>query len=160
MEEINSPKKYAIIEKNNIDECLKKFENHILNKINDFDKIKNHLINLSLEGKTESELVRSFSYKIYLNTLSSNKDTTLKKWLEETLSKRNSYKEKIKRNKNMESLEDKEEINENEENEIIKGNFQDINIFKEPTIKEIENNILFLFQNKDTCKNILDMLII
>ena len=35
-----------------------------------------------------------------------------------------------------------------------------INLFKEPTIKEIENNILFLFQNKDSCKNILDMLII
>ena len=160
MEENNSPKEYLIIEKNNVDECLKKFENHILNNINDFVKIKNNLINLSVEGKTESELVRAFSYKIYLNTLSSNNDTTLKKWLEETLSKRNSYKEKIKGNKNMESLEEKEETNENEENEIIKGSFQDINLFKEPTIKEIEKNILFLFQNKDSCKNILDMLII
>ena len=156
MEENNSPKENIIIEKNNIDECQKKFDNHILDNINDFEKIKNNLIKLSLEGKTESELVRSFSYKIYLNTLSSNKDTTLKKWLQETLSQRNSYKEKIKRNNNMESSEDKGEKNENEENET---RFQDINIFKEPTIKEIENNILFLFQNKNS-KKILDMLII
>ena len=156
MEEINSPKKYVIIEKNNVAECLKKFENHILNNINDFVKIKNNLINLSVEGKTESELVRSFSYKIYLNTLSSNKDTTLKKWLQETLSQRNSYKEKIKRNNNIESLEDNEEKTNNENI----SSFQDINLFKEPTIKEIENNILFLFKNKNSCKNILDMLII
>ena len=154
MEENNSPKEYLIVEKNNIDECLKKFENHILDNINDFDKIKNNLTNLSLEGKIDSELVRSFSYKIFLNTLSSNKDTTLKKWLQETLSQRNSYKENLKRNKNMESSEDKEEINENEN----EAKFQDINIFKEPTIKKIEKNILVLFQNKD-CKNILDMLI-
>jgi len=156
MEENNSQKENIVIEKSNIDECQKKFENHILDNINDFEKIKNNLINLSLEGKTESELVRSFSYKIYLNTLSSNKDTTLKKWLQETLSQRNSYKENIKRNNNIESSEDKREINENEENE---PRFQDINIFKEPIIKEIENNILFLFQNKNS-KNILDMLII
>ena len=147
MEENNSQKENIIIEKSNIDECQKKFENHILDNINDFEKIKNNLINLSLEGKTESELVRSFSYKIYLNTLSSNKDTTLKKWLQETLSQRNSYKENIKRNNNIESSEDKREINENEENE---PRFQDINIFKEPIIKEIENNILFLFQNKSS----------
>ena len=150
MEENNSPKEYLIIEKNNIDECLKKFENYILDNINDFDKIKNNLINLSLEGKAETELVRSFSYKIFLNTLSSNKDITLKKWLQETLSQRNSYKENIKRNNNIESPEDYS----------IKGSFQDINIFKELTIKEIENNILVLFQNKDYCKKILDMLII
>ena len=155
MEDNSQSKELLIIEKNNIDECQKKFENHILDNISDFDKMKNNLINLALEGKTECELMRSFSYKIYLNTLSSSKDTTLKKWLEETLSQRNSYKEKIKRNNNVESLEDKEEE---------KTIFQGINLFKEPSIKEIEKNILFLFQKYDCYKkelnNILDMLVI
>ena len=162
MEENNSPKKLLIIEKNNIEECLKQFEKHILNNINDFDKIKNNLINYSFEGKTECELMKAFSLKIYLNTLSSNKDTTLKKWLEETLSQRNIYKEKIKRNNNEESKINEEKTNE--ENELIKESFQDINIFKEPSIKKIESNILFLFQKKDYCKQelniIIDMLII
>ena len=79
--------------KNNIDDCLQKFQKYILSNINDIPKIKNNLINLSKEGKTESELMRVFSYKIYLNVLPSNKDSNLKKWIEETLVQRNIYKE-------------------------------------------------------------------
>ena len=97
MEENNtSSKELPKYDKKDIEQCILKFQNHILNNINDIEKIKNTLLNLSKERKTESELMSSFSLKIYLNTLSTKKDATLKTWLEETLSQRNSYKEKLK----------------------------------------------------------------
>ena len=83
-------------DKNDIEQCCSKFKEHILNNINDIPKIKQNLLNITLNGNSESELMRTFSLKINLNTLSSNKDTNLKTWLEETLSRRNAYKEKLK----------------------------------------------------------------
>jgi len=96
-EKNNSSKQLPIYDKNDIALCCQKFQNHILNNINDIINIKNNLLNLSLSGKIESELMRSFSFKLYLNTLSSQKETTLKTWLEETLTQRNAYKEKLKK---------------------------------------------------------------
>ena len=125
--------------KNNIDDCLQKFQKYILSNINDIPKIKNNLLNLSKEGKTESELMRVFSYKIYLNVLPSNKDSNLKKWIEETLVQRNLYKEK---QRNL-IKDDKKEINDII-NIDIENTFKDKEIFNESSIKEIENNILLL----------------
>ena len=92
----NSSKELPKYDKKDFEQCILKFQNYILNNINDIEKIKNTLLNLSKERKTESELMSSFSLKIYLNTLSTKKEATLKTWLEETLSQRNSYKEKLK----------------------------------------------------------------
>ena len=130
--------------KNNIDDCLQNFQKYILSNINDIPKIKNNLINLSKEGKTESELMRAFSYKIYLNVLPSNKDSNLKKWIEETLVQRNLYKEK---QKNL-IKDDKKEINDII-NIDIENTFKDKEIFNESSIKEIENNILLLFSENN-----------
>ena len=179
-----STKELPIYDKNDIEQCIEKFQAHIINNINDITKLKNNLLNLSFEGKIESELMSSFSLKIYLKSLSTDKDITLKSWLEDTLSQRNAYKEKLKNlvqinkfkgdplgggdnveeggwNNFFEKKEIKELINTD-----IAQTFQDKNLFKEPSIKEIEYNILFLFAEnnqpisyKEGMSNILAMLI-
>ena len=164
MEENNtSSKELPKYDKKDIEQCILKFQNHILNNINDIEKIKNTLLNLSKERKTESELMSSFSLKIYLNTLSTKKDATLKTWLEETLSQRNSYKEKLKNLLQINQFKgdplgggengegggwnnffDKTEI-KNLINLDVERTFQERDLFCESSIKEIEYNVLFLF---------------
>lgn len=150
----NLSNEISLYEKN-----LLQFQNYIINNINDIQKIKNELINLSLDGKAESELMISFSLKIYLKSLSINKDTSLKKWLEETLSQRNAYKEKLKINNSKGN-----QLGEGENSERsgcnnffvnaeikqlidsdINNSFHDKDLFRESSIKEIEYNILCLF---------------
>ena len=52
--EQNSSKELPKYDKKDITQCLQKFENYILNNLNDITKLKNSLLNLSFEGKTES----------------------------------------------------------------------------------------------------------
>ena len=162
-EKNNSSKQLPIYDKNDIELCCQKFQIHILNNINDINNIKNNLLNLSLSGKIESELMRSFSFKIFLNTLSSQKETTLKTWLEETLSQRKAYKEKLKKliqvNKfkgdplgggqtgeegGWNNFFDKTEL-KSLINLDVERTFQNRELFRESSIKEILFNILFLF---------------
>ena len=159
----NSSKELPKNDKKDIEQCILKFQSHILDNINDIEKIKNTLLNISKERKTESELMSSFSLKIYLNTLSTNKDTTLKTWLLETLSQRNSYKEKLKNLLQINQFKgDPLGGGENGEgggwnnffhktdiknliNLDVDRTFQERELFRESTIKEIEFNVLFLF---------------
>ena len=159
----NSTKELPQYDKTNLEQCLQKFQNYILNNITDIQKIKNTLLNLSLKGKIESELLSSFSLKIYLNSLSTNKESTLKTWLEETLSQRIEYKEKLKNLLQINKFKgdplrggeigeeggwnnffDKTEI-KNLINLDVDRTFQERDLFKESSIKEIEYNVLFLF---------------
>ena len=159
----NSTKELPQYDKTNLEHCLQKFQNYILNNITDIQKIKNTLLNLSLKGKIESELLSSFSLKIYLNSLSTNKESTLKTWLEETLSQRIEYKEKLKNLLQINKFKgdplrggeigeeggwnnffDKTEI-KNLINLDVDRTFQERDLFKESSIKEIEYNVLFLF---------------
>ena len=159
----NSSKELPKYDKKDIEQCILKFQSYILDNLKDIEKIKNTLLNLSKERKIESELMSSFSLKIYLNTLSTNKDATLKIWLEETLSKRNSYKEKLKNLLQINQFKgdplrggekgegggwnnffDKTEI-KNLINLDVERTFQERDLFRESTIKEIEYNVLFLF---------------
>ena len=164
MEENNSSsKELPKYDKKDFEQCISKFQNYILNNINDIQKIKNTLLTLSKERKTESELMSSFSLKIYLNTLSTSKDTSLKTWLEETLSQRNSYKEKLKNLLQINQFKgdplgggdngegggwnnffDKSEIKKLI-NLDVERTFQERDLFCEASIKEIEYNVLFLF---------------
>ena len=76
MENNISSKELPTYDKKEIEQCLQKFQSNILNNINDMAKLKNNLLNYSFEGKTESELMSSFSLKIYLKSLSTDKDAT------------------------------------------------------------------------------------
>lgn len=159
-------------DKNNIDNCIFKFQRHILNYIDNIPQIKKSLLFLSLDGKTGNELMRSFSWKIYLNTLSSDKNTTLKTWLEETFNQRKNYKKKVKDILNISKFKgdplgglqasgesiggwndyfDKSDIKHLIKIDVDRT-FQDRDLFLENSIKEMENNILYLFAkgNKPT----------
>ena len=171
-------------DKNDIEQCCSKFKEHILNNINDIPKIKQNLLNITLNGNAESELMRAFSLKIYLNTLSSNKDTNLKTWLEETLSRRNAYKEKLKNILQVSNFKgdplggaenteggwnnffDKNDV-KHLINIDVERTFQERDLFCEAVIKEAEYNILFLFSEdnqpigyKQGMSDILAMLIL
>jgi TBC1 domain family protein 5 len=136
-----------------------------LNYIGNIPEIKKNLLFLSLDGKTGSELMRSFSWKLYLKTLSSDKNATLKTWLEETLSQRKAYKKKVKdlltiskfkgdplgglpvggqSNSGWGDFFDKANIKHLIKIDVDRT-FQDRDLFCESSIKEIENNILYLF---------------
>ena len=159
-------------DKNDIEQCCSKFKEHILNNINDIPKIKQNLLNITLNGNAESELMRAFSLKINLNSLSSNKDTNLKTWLEETLSRRNAYKEKLKNILQVSNFKgDPLGGGENTEggwnnffdkNDVkhlinidVDRTFQERDLFCEAVIKETEYNILFLFSEDNQLNNMI-----
>ena len=152
-------------DKNNLEKCLFSFQRHILNYIDNIPDIKKNLLFLSIDGKSGNELIRSFSWKIYLNTLSSDKNATLKKWFEETFSQRKAFKKKVKElltiskfkgdplgglqaAENSESgwgdFFDKADIKHLIKIDVDRT-FQDRDLFCENSIKEIENNVLYLF---------------
>jgi TBC1 domain family protein 5 len=161
----NISSKLPTYDKNNLEKTLFNFQRHILNYIGNIPEIKKNLLFLSLDGKTGSELMRSFSWKLYLKTLSSDKNTTLKTWLEETLSQRKAYKKKVKdlltiskfkgdplgglpvggqSNSGWGDFFDKANIKHLIKIDVDRT-FQDRDLFCESSIKEIENNILYLF---------------
>ena len=161
----NSLNKFPTYDKNDLEKTLFNFRRHILNYINNIPEIKKNLLFLSLDGKTGTELMRSFSWKIYLKTLSSNKDTTLKTWLEETLSQRNAFKKKVKEILTISKFKGDplggmqlsgqsssgwgDFFDNGEIKHLIKidvdRTFQDRDLFCNYYIKDMENNILYLF---------------
>ena len=167
-------------DKFNLDKCTFNFRRHILNHIENIPSIKKNLLLFSLDGKTGLELMRSFSWKIYLNTLSSNQNTTLKTWLEETLNQRNEFKKMVKEmnvkkyrgdplggfeNGQWGDFFDKADVKHLIKIDVDRT-FQDRDLFCENSIKEIENNILYLFSKinqptsyKQGMNDILAMLI-
>ena len=161
----NNLTKLPTYDKNNLEKTLYNFQRHILNFIGNIPEIKKKLLFFSLDGKTGSELMRSFSWKLYLKILSSDKNSTLKTWLEETLSQRKAFKKKVKDILTISKFKgdplgglpiggksssgwgdffDKADIKHLIKIDVERT-FQDRDLFCEPSIKEIENNILYLF---------------
>ena len=161
----NTSSKFPTYDKNNLERTLFNFQRHILNYINNIPEIKKNLLFFSLDGKTGTELMRSFSWKLYLKTLSSEQNTTLKTWLEETLSQRKAFKKLVKdlliiskfkgdplgglpvsgkSTSGWGEFFDKADIKHLIKIDVDRT-FQDRDLFCEPIIKEIENNVLYLF---------------
>ena len=82
-------------DKNNLEDCLYRSKHHILNYIDNIPEIKKNLLYMSIDGKIGNEFMRSCSWKLFLKTLSSDKNTTLKTWLEETFNQRKNFKKKV-----------------------------------------------------------------
>ena len=156
----NNNSKYPAIDKLGLQQCTFYFRRHILSYITNIKNIKQNLLFFSIDGKTGSELVRSFSWKIYLKTLSSDSDTTLRTWLDETVKAREEFKKII--NNLMRVTKYKgdplggykgDKVTAFFENADIQHlikidvdrTFQDRDLFCHNTIKSIENNILYLF---------------
>ena len=147
-------------EKLNFEKCTFSFRRHIINHIDNIQEIKKHLLSFSLDGKTGIELMRSFSWKIYLNVLSSDENATLKTWLEETFNMRNEFNKKVKELMNIKKYRgdplggfdggqwgdffDKADIKHLIKIDVDRT-FQDRDLFCENSIKDMEYNILYLF---------------
>ena len=177
LSKINSLPTY---DKLSYEKCIFSFKRHIINNIENIPEIKKNLLNLSLDGKTGIENIRSFSWKIYLNTLSSKENTSLKTWLEETMNLRNEFKKKMKELMNIKKYRgdplggfegqwgdffDKADIKHLIKIDVDRT-FQDRDLFQENSIKEIEYNILYIFSKinqltsyKQGMNDILAMLI-
>jgi len=161
----NTSNQLPSYDKNNLDSALFNFQRHILNYINNIPEIKKNLIFLSIDGKAETQLMRSFSWKIFLKTLSSDKNATLGTWLEETLSQRKNFKKIVKDLLTISKFKgdplgglsmgqeggagwgdffDKADIKHLIKIDVDRT-FQDRDLFCENSIKEMENNLLYLF---------------
>ena len=172
MQNKSSTSQLPSYDKNSLEKCLFSFQRHILNYIDNIPDIKKNLLFLSIDGKTGNELIRSMSWKIYLNTLSSDSNATLKKWFEETLSQRKVFKKKVKELLTISKFKgdplgglqatensgsgwgdffDKADVKHLIKIDVDRT-FQDRDLFCENSIKELENNILYLFAkgNKPT----------
>ena len=172
--------KLPTYDKLSYEKCVFSFRRHIINHIDNIPEIKKNLLDFSLDCKTGIEHIRSFSWKIYLNTLSSNENTTLKTWLEETMNLRNEFKKKVKELMNIKKYRgdplggfegqwcdffDKADIKHLIKIDVDRT-FQDRELFCENSIKDIEYNILYLFSKvnkknsyKQGMNDILAMLI-
>ena len=83
--------------KQDIEQCMSNFSLLILNNIDDMKKIKANLISSGKMSHSEKEYVRAFSWKLFLDTITIDDKTTLKSLIEETISKRKSVKNLIKK---------------------------------------------------------------
>ena len=177
----NQNNKYPAIDKFSLEQCTFSFRRHILNYISNIKNIKQNLLFFSLDGKTGVELVRSFSWKIYLKTLSSDADTTLRTWFDETVKYREEFKKIIKdlmrvtkykgdplggyKGDKVNAFFDNADIQHLIKIDVDRT-FQDRELFCQNSIKAIENNILYLFSKfnepiyyKQGMNDILAMLI-
>ena len=148
-----------------INSCMNSFRLLILNNLNDIQKLKANLINSGKMSHTEKEYIRAFSWKIFLNTISIKENSSLRTWIEQTISKRKSIKNSIKKNTlnkfkgdplgGLVGYGDKDSEGWNSffnQSEIIKIINFDVErtmpnekLFQEPYIQEMENTILKIF---------------
>jgi hypothetical protein len=83
--------------KQDIEQCMSNFRLLILNNIDDIPKIKANLISSGKMSHSEKEFIRAFSWKVFLNTIPIDEKSTLKTWIEDTLSKRKTIRNLIKK---------------------------------------------------------------
>lgn len=148
-----------------IEQCMSNFRLLILNNIDDIQKIKVNLISSAKMGHSEKQFIRSFSWKIFLNSISTDDKSSLKTWIEETLSKRKEIKNLVKKNtlnkfkgdplggfstEGQKNSDDWDSFfNQSEIIQIIKNDVERTmpyeKLFKETYIRELESRILKLF---------------
>ena len=152
-------------DKQDIEQCMSKFRLLVLNNINDIKKLKINIINSGKMGHCEKEYIRAFSWKILLSTISTVDKSSLKSWIEETISKRKLIKNLINNNnlnkfkgdplgclntgsnKNTDDWDNY--FNQNGIVRLIKTDVERTmsfeKLFQEPYIRKMESTILKLF---------------
>ena len=146
-----------------IEECIKNFRLLVLNNIDDINRLKKDLITSGKLSHCEKTSVRAFSWKIYLNILSTNEKSSLKSWIDETINQRKNVKKMIRSNTINKLKGDPlggiptENENENKggwddfltQSEIIKMIKFDVErtmpsekLFQEPYIKDLEKGMV------------------
>ena len=146
--------------KHKIDICKQKFKTHFLNNMQDLPKLKQTIINLSMNSSLQPEFIRPTAWKIFLKTLTFDINGTLKKWLEETYDKRNEFRKKLNQFKEeieKAKTESPTNISNYEENSAImhlitidvERTYGDIKLFQDKYIRKIEEEILYVFSKEN-----------
>ena len=94
----SSSKKIPQYGKLDFNECIQNFRILVLNNINDINRIKTDLITSGKLSTSDKTSIRAFSWKIFLNLLSTNDKASLKSWIDETISQRKKVKKMIRSN--------------------------------------------------------------
>ena len=95
---MSSARKIPQYGKLDIDECIKNFRILVLNNINDINRLKSDIITSGKLSHMDKTFMRAFSWKIYLNILSTNEKASLKVWIDETMTQRKNVKKMIRNN--------------------------------------------------------------
>ena len=151
-------------DKLDFDQCINNFRLQVLNNFEDINRIKTDLITSGKLSHSDKTCVRAFSWKIYLNILPINEKTSLKTWIDETISQRKSVKKMIRSNTinklkgdplgGMSSEKEKNSgwddfLTQSETMKMIKFDVErtmpNEKLFQEPYIKDIETTILTNF---------------
>ena len=146
--------------KHKIENCRQKFKSFFIDNIQNLSQLKQIIVSLAINANLQNELIRPTSWKIFLNTLSSNNNTTIKTWLEETFDKRKEFKEKLNKYKpEMEAAKkgDTEKFSNFEENSSImhlieidvERTYGDIKLFQDKYIRKLEEEILYVFAKEN-----------
>ena len=166
MSKASSKKTIPTYGKQDIEQCMSNFRLLVLNNIDDVKKIKANLISSGKMSHSEKEFIRAFSWRIFLGTITVDDKSSLKTWIDETISKRKQARKLIKSlnvNKlkgdplgglgNNEGKKDSEGwdsfFNQSESIKLINLDVErtmpNEKLFQEPYIREMENTILKLF---------------
>ena len=150
-----------------IDECIKNFRILVLNNLNDINRLKNDLITSGKLSHVDKTCMRAFSWKIFLNILSTNEKSSLKVWIDETMTQRKNVRKMIRSNtinklkgdplggilsseKNKESNSGWDDfLTQSETVKMIKHDVDrtmpNEKLFQEPYIRELETTVLTNF---------------
>ena len=160
----SSSRKIPQYGKLDFEECIKSFRISVLNNINNISRVKLDLITSGKLSHSDKTCIRAFSWKIYLNILTINEKSSLKSWIEETVTQRKNIRKMIKNNtinklkgdplggistEKEKSSEWKDFLTQSEIVKMIKFDvertMQNEKLFQEPFIKEMETTILTNF---------------
>ena len=148
-----------------MEECINNFRILVLNNISDINLIKRDIVNTGKLSHTDKTFIRGFSWKIYLNILSTDDKASLQKWFDELTNQRKNVKKMIKSNtinklkgdplggisseKDTPNKEWSDFITQSEIIKMIKFDVDRTNptdkLFQEPYIRDLETNVLSMF---------------
>ena len=151
--------------KQDIEQCMNNFRLIVLTNINEMKKMKANLISSGKMSHSEKEYILGFSWRVFLDVISIDDKSTLKSIIEDTLNKRKTIKNLIKKNALNKFKGDplgglsgggKNEADDWDsffnQSDAIKLIKQDIDrtmpyekLFREPYILEMESSLLKLF---------------
>ena len=156
--------------KHNIQQCQSKFKFYFLDNLNNLPLLKQKITSLAMNGQLHEELIRPFSWKLFLKTLSFKENKTLRNWIEETFQKREIFKKKLFEVKSKFIMQKQTQGQTNEKDSNAFSNFEekssikhlieidvertygDIKLFQDEYIRNMEQEILYVFaqENKPT----------
>ena len=132
--------------------CIEYYKEIILNNLPDVDGIETNLYKLFKENKISKFLIRNEFWKILLNfypkKMEDNKNLLIRDYFHKISEKRNLYKIKLKKSQNIKLFFQSIDMKHLIGIDVDRTN-QEEQLFREDSIKKIQNNILFLWSQEN-----------